>query len=249
MIFYGVGKPPLIQEHERFAMCPEKSSLHAAIQNYLRARPRSVRWREWLSGRRYRVAPLGDRSRPLYVVAHAMRDDTRAAELARAVGQDWLEVPGPCREKYDEILFRAPQLVIIQLHRTNVCGCLGHRHVAVREAPFAMPHDAFGGEHAGEMDIAYEQVLTWQALPLSDTALDAKFLDGSRLKEFHAKQFRLRLLSIVLHETNHLVSPKEPETSIRERSLSFYREALAAYTADAIATMSFTIDRSFSRLE
>jgi hypothetical protein len=230
-------------------MCLEKSSLQTAIRNYLRARPRSVRWREWLSGRRYRLAALGDRSRPLYVIAHQMRDDWRADVLARAVGQDWLEVPARCREPYDEILFRASQLVIIQLHRTNVCGCLGHRHVAVREAPFAMPHDAFGDEHAGEMDIAYEQVLTWQALPLSDTALDAKFLEGSRLEEFHAKQFRLRLLSIVLHETNHLVFPKDPETSIRERSLGFYRESLAAYTENAIATLSFTIDRSFSRLK
>jgi len=160
-----------------------------------------------------------------------------------------MEVPDYCREKYDEILFRSPQIVVVQHHRTNVCGCLGHRHVAVRETPFAMPHDAFGGEHAGEMDIAFKRVLTWQALPLSDTALDSKFLQGSRLKEFHAKQFRLKLLSIMLHETNHLVAPKEPETSIRERSLNFYHDALAAYAENAVATLSFTIDRSFSRLE
>jgi hypothetical protein len=230
-------------------MCPEKSNLQAAILNHLHSRPRTVRWREWLAGRRYRLAPLRGRSRPLYVIAYRLRDDRRAAETARAVERDWIETPDQCREVYDEILFRAPQLVVIQLNRTNLCGCLGHRHVAVREAPFAMPHDAFGGEHAGEMDIAYEQILTWQALPLSDTALDAKFLHGSRLEEFHAKQFRLRLLSIILHETNHLVFPNEPETSIRERSLNFYREALAAYTENAIATLSFTLDRSFSRLE
>ncbi|HVB29433.1 MAG TPA: hypothetical protein VNG91_06450 [Terriglobia bacterium] len=230
-------------------MCPENSNLQAAILNYLQSRPRAVRWREWLTGRRYRLAPLGDRSRPLYVIAHHARDEGRAAETARTLERDWMEAPGPCRDTFDEILFRAPQLVVIQLHRTNVCGCLGHRHVAVREAPFAMPHDAFGGEHAGEMDIAFEQVHTWQALPLSDTALDAKFLHGSRLEEFHARQFRLRLLSVILHETNHLVSPQEPETSIRERSLNFYRQALAAYTEKAVATLSFTLDRSFSRLE
>jgi hypothetical protein len=230
-------------------MCPEKFNLQAAILNYLQSRPRSVRWREWLAGRRYRLVSLRNRSRPLYVVAHQARDDARAAVTAHAVEHDWIEVPGSCREPYDEILFRSPQLVVIQLKQTNVCGCLGHRHVGVREAPFAMPHDAFGGEQAGEMDIAYEQILTWQALPLSDTALDAKFLHGSRLEEFHAKQFRLRMLSVILHETNHLVSPNEPETSIRERSLNFYREALAAYTEKAVATLSFTLDRSFSRLE
>jgi hypothetical protein len=230
-------------------MGPEKSNLKAAVWNYLESRPRMVRWRQWLSGRRYRLASLPGRSRPLYVIAYRVRDDRRAAEVARALEHDWTEVPGHCRDAYDEILFRAPQLVVIQLHRTNVCGCLGHRHPAVSEAPFAMPHDAFGGEQAGEMDIACEQVITWQALPLSDTALDAKFLQGSRLEEFHAKQFRLRLLSIILHETNHVVFPNEPETSIRERSLNFYREALADYTEKAVATLSFTLDRSFSRLE
>ncbi|HET7214579.1 MAG TPA: hypothetical protein VFL79_13385 [Terriglobia bacterium] len=230
-------------------MCPEKSNLQTAILDYLQSRPRVVRWREWLAGRRYRLAPLSDRQRPVYVVAYHARDDGRAAETARALQQDWIEVPARCRETFGEILIRAPQLVVIQLHRRNVCGCLGHRHVAVRETPFAMPHDAFGGEHSGEMDIAYEQVHNWQALPLSDTALDAKFLNGSRLEDFHAKQFRLRLLSVILHETNHLVAPQEPETSIRERSLNFYREALAAYTENAIATLSFTLDRSFSRLE
>ena len=230
-------------------MCPEKSDLKSAVMNYLQSRPRSVRWREWLSGRRYRLASPGDRSRPLFVIAYHARDQARAEVMARALEHDWREVPGPIRETYDEILFRAPQLVVIQLKRTNVCGCLGHQHVGVREGPFAMPHDAFGGEHAGEMDIAYEQVHNWQALPLSDTALDAKFLNGSRLEEFHANQFRLRLLSIILHETNHLVAPNEPETSIRERSLHFYHDALAAYTEKAVATLSFTLDRSFSRLE
>ena len=153
-------------------MCPEKPNLQAAILNHLRSRHRIIRWREWLSGRRYRLAPLSDRSRPLYVIAYRVGDKGRAAEVARAIQRDWIESPAHCREAYDEILFRAPQLVVIQLHRKNVRGCLGHRHVAVRETPFATPHDAFGGEHDREMDIAYQQFLTWQALLLSDSALD-----------------------------------------------------------------------------
>jgi hypothetical protein len=227
---------------------PQISNLRSAVEHYLRARPAFVRWREKLAGRRYRLANLGGREHPLFVIACQFRDDQRARELERALERAWAEVPAKCRESYDEILLRVPQLVVIQLHRTNVCKCLGHRHVAVREAPFAMPHEAFGGDHAGEMDIAFERVKAWLALPLSETALDAKFLEGSRLEEFHAEQLRLRLLSIVLHETNHLVLPQEPETAVRERSLAFYREALAAYTENAMATLSFTIDRSFSRL-
>jgi hypothetical protein len=126
---------------------------------------------------------------------------------------------------------------------------LGHRHVLVKEAPFAESHDAFGGMEVGEIDIAYARVETWQALPLMDTALDAKFFAGSRLQEFHTEQFRLRLLSVLLHEINHLVSSGEPEGSVRERSLTFYREALASYVEEAVASLSLTIDRSFSRFD
>jgi hypothetical protein len=220
----------------------------AAVEEYLGALPRWIHLRQWASGRRYRVARFADRARPLVIVAHSFRDAARARQLALAVEQDWAGVPNRCREAYDEILFKAPGLIVVQLRRKNVCGCLGHRHLVVKEPPFAESHDAFGGARVGEMDLAYERVETWQALPLSDTALDTKFLEGPRLKEFHAQQFRLRLLSVLLHETNHLVTPDEPETSVRERSLAFYRDALSSYVESAIATLSLTIDRSFSRL-
>ena len=220
----------------------------ASVEEYLRALPRWIRWRQWASGRRYRVARFSDRARPLVIVACSFGDGAKARQLALAVEQDWAGVPNRCREAYDEILFKAPGLIVVQLRRKNVCGCLGHRHLVVKEAPFAESHEAFGSAQVGEMDIAYERVETWQALPLSDTALDTKFLAGTRLEEFHAQQFRLRLLSVLLHETNHLVASEEPETSIRERSLAFYRDALASYVESAIATLSLTIDRSFSRL-
>lgn len=219
----------------------------AAIEEYLHSRPRWVRWREWASGRRYRAAHFLDRSSPLVIVAHSFRDAAMARQLAFAMEQNWAGVPPACREAYDEILYKAPGLIVVQLRRTNVCGCLGHRHVLVKEAPFAEHHDAFGGASVGELDIAYQRVEKWQALPLSDTALDTKFLDGSRLQEFRALQFHLRLLSVFLHESNHLVFPHEPESAVRARSMAFYRDALASYVEGAIATMSFTIDRSFSR--
>ena len=47
---------------------------------------------------------------------------------------------------------------------------------------------------------------------------------------------------------NHMVRSQEPETSIRARSLAFYRDALAHYVETAKASLSLTIDRSFSRL-
>jgi hypothetical protein len=92
-------------------------------------------------------------------------------------------------------------------------------------------------------------VESWLALPLMDIALDAQFVTGSRLREFQAERLRLQFLSILLHEINHMVRSQEREASVRERSLAFYRDALAQYVEDAKASLSLTIDRSFSRFE
>jgi hypothetical protein len=220
-----------------------------AVKAYLDSRPRWIRWRDWLVGRRYAFAAFPDRPKPLVVVAYSRRDSVKALEMVRAVEQDWGEAPQQCRAAYEEILEDAPKLVIIQFRRTNICGCLGHRHVLVKEQPFAEPHDALGGDPAGELDIAYQRVESWLALPLMDFALDAQFVTGSRLREFQAERLRLQFLSILLHEINHMVRSQEPEASIRERSLAFYRDALAQYVEDAKASLSLTIDRSFSRFE
>jgi hypothetical protein len=228
----------------------------AAIDEYLQRRPHRLRWFDALCGRKYRITRFAGVSEllaePLVVIAYsayASFGGARAArQVALAIEQDWPTAPIHCRQAFEEILYRAPGLVVIQLRRKNLCGCLGHRHVVVKETPFAESHEALQGTSIGEMDIAYERVETWQALPLSDTALDVKFLEGSRQAEFRDKQFRLKLLSILLHEVNHLVSPQETEDSIRKRSLTFYHDALAHYVETAVATLSLTIDRSFSRL-
>ncbi len=221
----------------------------ALIEDYLHSRPRLARWAEWLAGRRYRLARFEHRRTPLVVIAHSFRDSSTSRQVALAVEQDWPGVPAQCRETYDEILFKAPDILVIQLRRKNLCSCLGHRHFAVREAPFAEPHEAFGNAAIGEMDIAWRRVETWQALPLTDTAFDTKFLEGTRQEEFRAQQFRLKTLSIILHEMNHLVSPQERENTVRERSLTFYRNAMASYMEETMSSLSLTIDRSFSRLE
>ena len=153
-----------------------------SIEEYLHSQPRWLRWRQWASGRRYRIARFLDRPLPLVVIAHGFRDAAKARELASVIEQDWAVVPQSCRDAYDETLLHAPELVVVQLRRKNVCRCLGHRHPVVREAPFAEPHEAFGGARVGEMDIAYERVKSWPGLPLSDIALDVKFLEGPRLE-------------------------------------------------------------------
>jgi hypothetical protein len=222
--------------------------LALAIAAYLASRPRAARWIEWLAGRHYRLTAFPDRPQPVVVIAHRSRRPAQAEQLARAIERDWQETPERCREAYEDVLTRAPGIIVVQLRHKNTCGCLGHRHVLVNEIPFAAPHDAFGDAAVGEMDIAYSRVERWLALPLTDTALDTQFIAGSRLQDFHTQQLRYRLLSILLHETHHMVAPQEPEETVRARSLTFYRDALAQYVENARATLSFTIDRSFSRL-
>lgn len=228
------------------------SALREGIESYLNSRPKLTRALEWLRGRRYLVTELarGPGTRPLAVViAHQRRDAGHARRMALAFEEDWPAVPPSCQEAYEAVLAGSPDLVVLDLRRQNRCGCLGHRHPIVREGPFTVAHEAFGGGTAGEIDIAWQRVQAWPALPLEETALDARFFEGSRLDEFHDRQARLRLLSVFLHETNHLVNPQEPEESVRTRSVTFYRDALSHYVEEACATMSFTIDRSFSRME
>jgi hypothetical protein len=229
-------------------MTMEHPPLAQAVESYLTSRPWAARTVEWLAGRRYRVAAFPDRPHPVVIIAHRAAHPARAEQVARSIERDWAETPPHCRDAYLEILKQAPGLIVVQLRRRNVCGCLGHRHVMVKEAPFSEPHDAFGDAAVGEMDIAFDRVERWLALPLMDIALDTQFIAGSRLKEFHDQQLRFRLLSILLHETHHMVAPQASEDVVRERSLTFYREALANYVENARATLSFTIDRSFSRL-
>ena len=228
------------------------STLTARLSDYLAGRPRLARAVVWLRGRRYLITELarGPEVAPLAVViAHQRGDASHARRVAHALEQDWLEAPPSCHEAYEAVLAGSPDLIVLVLRRRNRCGCLGHRHPTVREEPFRLTHEGFGAGTVGEIDIAWQRVEAWPALPLEETALDARFFEGSRLDEFRERQSRLRLLSVFLHETNHLVNPHEPEESVRARSIAFYREALSNYVEEACATMSFTIDRSFSRME
>lgn len=227
-------------------------NLPARIRTYLDSRPALLRWRDRLVGRRYLLARFhagpDQSSGPVVVVAHCFRDAAAARRIAATIEQEWPLVPAGCREAYDEILRLAPDIVVIQLRRQNLCGCLAHRHVLVREPAFAEPHECLGNAAVGEMDIAYQRVEAWTALPLTDTAFDARFLQGSRQEEFRHLQLHLKLLAIVLHETHHLVYPRESEHTVRERSMNFYHASLIHLVEQSTSTLSLTIDRSFSRL-
>ena len=224
--------------------------LFVTVERFLRSLPTHRRVLDWLRGRRYLLAKLPTRQENPLVVAHSVRDSGVAAEIRLALEHDWLATPPDCRKVYEDILAAVPGVVVVQLRRDNVCGCLGHRHMRVNERLFSEHFNGsdLRGQHVGEVDIAHEHIAAWEPWPLMNTALDSKFLPGSRLDAFRRRQFRLRLLSVVLHEANHLARPSEPESQVHARSTNFYREALASYFDSSFDTLSFTLDRSYSRL-
>ena len=224
-----------------------KGRLRGSVERLLRSLPLKSRLGNWLGGRRFLLAHPAARSEKLVIVAHSVRDSEVASEILVAWEKDWFETPAACRKDYEDILAGMPEVVVVQLRRDNICGCLGHRHLRVHERTFRHLN-GFTPSGVGEVDIAHGRIADWEPWPLMNTAFDSRLLPGSRLEEFRQRQFRLRLLSVMLHETNHLVRTREPETSVHARSVNFYREALASYFESSSDTLSFTLDRSFSRL-
>ena len=226
--------------------------LFATVERFLRSLPTRRRYLDWLRGRRYLQAKLPTKQETPLVVAHSVRDSAVAAEIRLALEHDWLEAPPDCRMVYEDILAATPGVVVVQLRRDNICGCLGHRHMGVSERLFSEHFNNggfdFRGQQVGEVDIAHQRIAAWEPWPLANMAFDSRFVAGSRLDDFRRRQFRLRLLSVVLHETNHLARPSEPESEVHARSTNFYREALASYFDSSFDTLSFTLDRSHSRL-
>ncbi len=234
--------------------------LPARVELFLKSLPLRTRLGNWLSGRRFLSvrpggqpgaqsrAKQGAQEAKLIIVAHSVRDAHVAADLRTALEKDWFETPAACREDYEDILAGMPHLVVVQLRRDTVCDCLGHRHFRVHEQLFSRHRMDFHGYEVGEVDLAHRRIAAWEPWPLMATAFDSSFLPGTRLTEFRRRQFRLRLLSVVLHEANHLARPSEHEASVLSRSVNFYRDAMTSYFEASRNTLSFTLDRSFSRL-
>ncbi len=71
-------------------MLSHRAPLAESVERFLASRPRTVRWLEWLAGRRYRLAAFPDRERPVVVIASRERSSARAEQVAHAIEHDWL---------------------------------------------------------------------------------------------------------------------------------------------------------------
>jgi hypothetical protein len=165
------------------------------------------------------------------VLARYPRGRARLAESLRdAVKHTFPALPASIRALYEDVLARATPVVIADLRRRNPCTCLGHHHPPSSHSGFARAFAAETGRKVGEIDLALDSIRAWEPLPLSGLAAEAWVPECDRMSkaEFLQARFHAALLSVFLHELEHLAFPEHTEQQVRERSNRFYVNALRA---------------------
>ena len=88
------------------------------------------------------------------------------------------------------------------------------------------------GQRGAEIDLAIDAIRSWEPLPLSDFPVAAPIeilKDESAELEYH--RFHTALLSVFLHELDHLAFPKRGEKEIRTRRNEFYVGAMRDFVS------------------
>ncbi len=170
---------------------------------------------------------------PLVVASYPRGNYGFAASLQSALGPTFRSISPDTREAYRDVLARVPSLVVVVLRARNRCTCLGHHHFPGTEGRLARRLSADVGRQVGEIDLAVEAIRRWEPLPLSGLAV----AEGWELAahpsraELEYERFHTALLSIFLHELEHLAYPDRPEAEIRLRSNEFYLAAVREFVA------------------
>lgn len=191
-----------------------------------RVRPKSlaVEFAERLLGRGEHLICAGD-GLPLIVASYPRGKARFASALAESVRLTLPSLPPPIRGSYRSILDALPSVVVADLRKRNVCECLGHHHPSNTLATARRLTIDTGGR-VGEIDLAVEAIRCWEPLPIATRAVGT-MNRGARLR-LDDLRFHVGLLSVLLHELEHVAFPSRPESQIRARSDQFYRDALAA---------------------
>jgi len=174
---------------------------------------------EWLRGSEQTLV-RGPRDWPLLLLSYPRGGRAVAAELSEAWLHTLPALASPLAASYREMLGRLPALVVVLLRERNVCTCLGHHHPQGTESRLTRRLAADVGElfpwnpETGSADGQ------WQPNPLS--ALAAAVAEPS----FARLQFRTAMLTVLLHELEHLAFPDRREGAVRMASDGFYGEVL-----------------------
>lgn len=177
------------------------------------------RFLERLRGREQTLL-RGPREWPLLLLSYPPKGRAVAVEI----GDAWLHTLPALRSSraasYREMLRALPPMVVVILRDRNVCTCLGHHHPSGTESRLTRRLAADSGGAVGEIDLAWEAIRQWQPNPLS--ALAAAVAEPS----FTRLQFRTAMLTVLLHELEHLAHPEHREQAVRGTSDGFYQEVL-----------------------
>ena len=167
---------------------------------------------------------------PLVLARYPRGRATLVEALRAATTQTFPKLPEALRALYRDALSIATPVVIADLRRRNVCDCLGHHHPPASHSGFARAFAQETGRTVGEIDLAVDSIRDWKPLPLSGLAAEAWVPECDRISqtEFAQARFHSALLAVFLHELEHLAFPERPEHQVRERSNTFYVDALRA---------------------
>ena len=181
----------------------------------------------WLRGaEQVLVRPAADL--PLVLISYAAGDQDGVEPFKDSLEETWLTLPETFRSRYRPILEKTPPLIVVLLRRHNICSCLGHHHPPETESRLTRRLRKMSGIRTGELDLAFDAIRQWEPLPLSRLALPPEAASD----EMARFQWQLALLSVFLHELHHLVRSRDPEPVVRERSQSFYVDALSHFVAE-----------------
>lgn len=186
-------------------------------------------WRfyQWLRGtEQILVRPAAEL--PLVLISYGRGDHEGMERLRESLEETWLTLPYAFRQRYGAILQQTPPLVIVELRRRNICSCLGHHHPPGTESRLTRRLRSMSGVRTGEVDLAFESIREWQPLPLSHLALPT----AADTEEVASFRVQLAILSVLLHELHHLVSPEETERAVRHQSQQFYSDALSHFVSE-----------------
>jgi hypothetical protein len=170
---------------------------------------------------------------PLVVANYPRGSYGFATSLQSALGSTFRSIGPGIREAYRDVLVRVPSLVVVVLRARNRCTCLGHHHIPGTESRLARRLSADIGRRVGEIDIAVEAIRQWEPLPLSGLAVAGgwELVAHPSRAELEYHRFHTALLSIFLHELEHLAHPERSEAEIRLRSNEFYLAAVREFVA------------------
>lgn len=170
---------------------------------------------------------------PLVVASYPRGSYGFATSLQSALGPTFRLISPSIRDTYREVLMRIPSVVVALLRARNRCTCLGHHHIPGTESRLARRLSADTGRRAGEIDLAVEAIRQWEPLPLSGLAVAGgwELVAHPYRAELEYHRFHTALLSVFLHELEHLAYPDRPEAEIRLRSNEFYLAAVREFVA------------------